>query len=185
MSCAPLIAGHRRIGRSADATHSGNGAEPVLNLTIKRDQLFLLMARQYGAVDGNQIAVLRIEPEVLVLQIAQAAAQHRSRAQQAPAIPPPAQSPALSAPKDGRLPPHGSRHASPPSAPRASSSTPVQRQRSLRSAQRLQARRAQPEQKARHALESRCFAPAVEGEIQDQPRTRPGHSHTGRAADQR
>ena len=79
---AVLATAHRRIRRGTDAAHPGNGAEPVLNLTIKRDQLLLLMARQYGAVDGNQIAVLRIEPEVLVLQIAQAAAQHRRGAEQ-------------------------------------------------------------------------------------------------------
>ena len=30
---APLGAGHRRIGRGADAAHPGNSAEPVLNLT--------------------------------------------------------------------------------------------------------------------------------------------------------
>ena len=40
---APLTVRHRCIGRGADVAHSGNGAEPVLNLTIERDQLFLLM----------------------------------------------------------------------------------------------------------------------------------------------
>ena len=32
---ALLVAAHRRIGRGTDAAHSGNGAEPVLNLTIR------------------------------------------------------------------------------------------------------------------------------------------------------
>ena len=72
----PLLAGHRRIGRGADAAHPRNGSEPVLNLTKERDQLLLLMVRQQQRIDVNKVAAILIEPEVLVLQIAQAAAQH-------------------------------------------------------------------------------------------------------------
>ena len=74
---APLLAGHRRIGREADAAHPGNGSEPVLNRTKERDQLLLLMVRQQQRIDVNEVAAILIEPEVLVLQIAQATAQHR------------------------------------------------------------------------------------------------------------
>ncbi len=77
----PVTAAHRRVERRARGAHAGEGAQTGFNLAEEREQLLLRLVGQLR-VDRHQVAAVGREAEVLVLQIVQALAQHRGRAQQ-------------------------------------------------------------------------------------------------------
>ena len=77
----PVTAGHRRVERRARGAYAGQGAETVVDLKEKREQLFLRLVGLLR-VDRHQVAAVGREAEVLVFQMVQALAQHRGRAQQ-------------------------------------------------------------------------------------------------------
>src|SRR6185312_6002195 len=77
----PAIAAHGRVESGSDHAHAGYAQQALVDTAEERLHLFgLVVAERW--VDGNEIAVLRFETEILVLEIAQALAQQSSGGEQ-------------------------------------------------------------------------------------------------------
>src|SRR5262245_10615635 len=70
----PTIAAHGRIESGSDHAHSGYTQEALVDTAEELFHLFGLVAAE-RRVDGDEIAVLRFEPKILALEIAQALAE--------------------------------------------------------------------------------------------------------------
>ncbi len=77
----PAIAAHGRVESGSDHAHSGYAQEALVDTAEERLHLFgLVVAERW--VDGDEIAVLRFETKILVLEIAQALAEQSSGGEQ-------------------------------------------------------------------------------------------------------
>src|SRR5262245_34282793 len=77
----PAIAAHWRIENGSDHAHSGHAQEALVDTAVEHLHLFGLVAAE-RRVDGDEIAVLRFETEILALQIAQALAKQSGGGEQ-------------------------------------------------------------------------------------------------------
>src|SRR5262249_54156376 len=77
----PTIAAHGRIESGSDHAHSGYTQEALVDTAEELFHLFGLVAAE-RRVDGDEIAVLRFEPKILALEIAQALAKQSGGGEQ-------------------------------------------------------------------------------------------------------
>ena len=70
----PAIPGHRRVQRRSHHPHTGNLSEPFVDPAEQGFHLLRLVGTQ-GGIDPRNVPALSLEPEILVLQVAQALAQ--------------------------------------------------------------------------------------------------------------